>query len=410
MFVLATTEPHKILPTILSRCQRYDFSKVSDADIKERIATVLEKENVKYNEEAVDLIISLCDGGMRDALSILDQVLAYTGDYLNVDDILDMFALESKEEKITLIKSIVNSDVADVLQRLSDYTARGTSLTRLTSDLLNILKDILIFQTTFSDENLEVLKLEDVQPLANMIEQSKVMELISILMDTVKEFKNVNSPATLFQVALLKMMTNGAPTPKPAPVRPAAEPPKRPVVEPKVEEKPVEPEVNDEQMSLFDEPAPEVKPVSLDGKLIVLKNTVEEDHYAINDEQMLNVMVLSKKEIKNEMLEGWGQIKCMLTNPDLGAFANLLVDGHPLVAGQKILVVEFELSRSVEKLNSLNNQEGLQKLIQSVFGRQLFVYGVSRSESIRLQKKYMDLLQLNKLPKAQDIVLEFEGE
>lgn len=409
VFVLATTEPHKILPTILSRCQRYDFSKVSDADIKERIATVLEKENVKYNEEAVDLIISLCDGGMRDALSILDQVLAYTGDYLNVDDILDMFALESKEEKITLIKSIVNSDVADVLQRLSDYTARGTSLTRLTSDLLNILKDILIFQTTFSDENLEVLKLEDVQPLANMIEQSKVMELISILMDTVKEFKNVNSPATLFQVALLKMMTNGAPAPKPAPVRPAAEPPKRPVVEPKVEDKPVEPEVSDEQMSLFDEPAPEVKPASI-GNLIVLKNTVEEDHYAINDEQMLNVMVLSKKEIKNEMLEGWGQIKRMLTNPDLGAFANLLVDGHPLVAGQKILVVEFELSRSVEKLNNLNNQEGLQKLIQSVFGRQLFVYGVSRSESIRLQKKYMDLLQLNKLPKAQDIVLEFEGE
>ena len=410
IFILATTEPHNIIPTILSRCQRYDFSKVSDGDIEERLAIVLNKEGIKYDQDAVRAIISLADGGMRDALSILDQVLAYTGDYLNVDDILDMFALESKEEKITLIKSIVNSDVADVLQRLSDYTARGTSLTRLTSDLLNILKDILIFQTTFSDENLEVLKLEDVQPLANMIEQAKVMELISILMDTVKEFKNVNSPATLFQVALLKMMTANNVSTKPAPIKTAAEPPKRPVIEPKVEEKPAEPETSDEQMSLFDEPAPETKPVSLNGNLIVLKDTVEEDHYTIDDDKMLNIMVLSKKEIKNEMLEGWGQIKRMLTNPDLGAPANLLVDGHPLVAGQKILVVEFELSRSVEKLNALKNQEALQKLIQTVFGRQLFVYGVSRSESIRLQKKYMDLLQLNKLPKAQDTVLEFEGE
>ena len=72
IFILATTEPHKILPTILSRCQRYDFTKVSDQDIKERIKVVLKKENITYNEEAINLVISLADGGMRDALSILD--------------------------------------------------------------------------------------------------------------------------------------------------------------------------------------------------------------------------------------------------------------------------------------------------------------------------------------------------
>ena len=75
IFILATTEPHKILPTILSRCQRYDFTKLSDKDIKNRLKSVLEKEGVTYNEEAIDIIISLADGGMRDALSILDQVL-----------------------------------------------------------------------------------------------------------------------------------------------------------------------------------------------------------------------------------------------------------------------------------------------------------------------------------------------
>ena len=99
VFILATTEPHKILPTILSRCQRYDFSKLSSQEISERLKEVLKRERVEYNEEAVNLITSLSDGGMRDALSILDQVLAYSSNQLKVEDILDIFALESKEEK-----------------------------------------------------------------------------------------------------------------------------------------------------------------------------------------------------------------------------------------------------------------------------------------------------------------------
>ena len=117
IFILATTEPHKILPTILSRCQRYDFSKVSEGDIRSRIKTVLEKEHIGYNEDAVNLIISLADGGMRDALSMLDQVLAYSGDQLNVEDVLEIFSLESTEEKINLIKSISRGDTSDVLKR-----------------------------------------------------------------------------------------------------------------------------------------------------------------------------------------------------------------------------------------------------------------------------------------------------
>ena len=117
IFVLATTEPHKILPTILSRCQRYDFSKVSDDDIRGRVRDILEQENIVYNESAINLIISLSEGGMRDALSILDQVLAYSGNRLIEEDVLDIFALESTAEKVELLTSIGRGDVTDVLER-----------------------------------------------------------------------------------------------------------------------------------------------------------------------------------------------------------------------------------------------------------------------------------------------------
>ena len=100
IFILATTEPHKILPTILSRCQRYDFSKVSDDDIRNRLKDILEKENVVYNEAAINLIIKLSEGGMRDAFSILDQVLAYSSNRLIEDDVLDILLLNQQQKKL----------------------------------------------------------------------------------------------------------------------------------------------------------------------------------------------------------------------------------------------------------------------------------------------------------------------
>ncbi len=204
VFILATTEPHKILPTILSRCQRYDFSKVSDGDIKERIRVVLQNENIEFNEEAVDLVVSLADGGMRDALSILDQVIAYSGDHLNVQDVLDIFALESKDEKMGLLASISNGDVNDVLERLNSYISRGTDIKRLTNDLLTILKDLLIYQNSRNAKFLEILKEDDVVELSKQMKRSKIMEMIEVLMNTLKEYKNVTAINPLFEVTLLK--------------------------------------------------------------------------------------------------------------------------------------------------------------------------------------------------------------
>ena len=91
IFILATTEPHKVLPTIISRCQRFDFGRIGSNDIKERIKVVLEKENVSYEDGVIDLICELCDGGMRDALSILDQAIAYAGNNLTCNHIREIY-------------------------------------------------------------------------------------------------------------------------------------------------------------------------------------------------------------------------------------------------------------------------------------------------------------------------------
>lgn len=438
IFILATTEPHKILPTILSRCQRYDFTKVSDVDIKNRIKIILEKEDVKYNEEAINLIIKLSDGGMRDALSILDQVLAYSNDQLNVQDILDIFALESTEEKIKLLESIARGNLKDVLNRFNNYVSRGTDIKRLTNDLLVMYKDLLIYESTSSEEHLEILNKDEVDDLLLLIPHEKILKCIDLLLETIKDFKNVNSISSVLEISLLKLVDlfqNDNPNAqiefvKPVVIKkeeetkiekPATNKIIDQVEETKIEENKPAPvtivEANDkkeeaEQISIFNKPEVEdlIPKIILDKKIKLLPSGVDGDNLKIDDKLMINIMVTSKKEIKKQFLDGWNNIQRFIANPELGKYAAMLIDGHPLVVSNDILIIEFPLNKLVEKSNTLSNQEGLQNVIQNVFNKKMFIYAVNRSESVRLQKLYTDLLQVNKLPKVKDINLEFTEE
>ena len=411
IFILATTEPHKILPTILSRCQRYDFTKLSDKDIKNRLKDVLEKEGVTYNEEAIDIIISLADGGMRDALSILDQVLAYSQNKLEVQDILDIFALESKDEKLALLNSIINKDVSDVLGRINRYVNLGTDIKRLTDDLLFILKDILIYQSSRNISCLEVLNEDEAKSFLKHLDIEETMKMIDIIMSAQKDYKNVSSIIPLFEVTILKLVTakkDGEPREEYIAPAPKVEKP-LPKPEPVVYKAP-EPPKQEEPVSLFDQPAEEEKPVVLSKDVIAIKGTRNGESFFVDDELMINVMVISKKEIKNQLLNDWSNLKRYIAHPTLGKAASLLVDGRPLVASPKVLVVEYQLPTTAERANLIENQEAIQNVIETVFGKKMFVYGVSRKDSVRSQQNYMNKLQISKLPKPDTVNIEFEGE
>ena len=420
IFILATTEPHKILPTILSRCQRYDFEKVSDKDIAERLKFVLEDEGATYTEDAVNLIVKLADGGMRDALSILEKVLAYSGNSLNENDILSIFSLESTEEKINLLKSVINHDVKDVLDRLNKYVSSGSDIKRLTEDLLTILKDVLVYNSSYNVNYLELLKEDEVKEIAPLLDDNQTIKMIDVLMSAVKDYKNVTSINPLFEITLLKLASiNNTPKaeevvekPNISPLKPtyttpkvAVEPKPAPVIEkPVVAPTPVVEKKVEQPQPVF---SAEIK---LNDNVIYLADAEGDDYFEINDELMVKVMVCSKKEIKTELTEGWKNIKKYVTHPLIGKAASLLIDGHPLVASNKIVVLEYQLPKAAEKINLKSNQLELQTVLSQIFGRRMFVYAVSRNKSIDLQGEYMDLLQIGRLPKAKDITLEFEGE
>ena len=413
IFILATTEPHKLLPTILSRCQRYDFGKVPNDEMSKRIQTILEKEGIEYNQNAVDLIISLSDGGMRDALSMLDQVLAYSGNTLNENDVLSIFSLESKAEKLSLIHSLLKNDVSDVLNRVQKYLSKGTDIKRLTNDLLSIFKDCLIYSLTNKKDLLESINDKEANEIILATNTNTLNAYIQTLMESLKDYKNVADANTLFEVTLLKMATlNKEPQNRPVfqePVIPQKEEKieKQPIFVAETPQKPVkvEPPVVEEVKEELPPLQEEIKPVET---LLSLKNSLVDGMYKIDSDTIIKIIVTGKKDIKNEFLDKWQQIKKYTTHPEYGKIATLLIDAHPLIVSNEVLLLEFPMTNLVERANNASNQQMIQSLINHIFHKHLFAYSVSRKESVDYQRLFIDLKGVKKLPRPDAVNLDFE--
>jgi DNA polymerase-3 subunit gamma/tau len=211
IFILCTTEPYKVLPTILSRCQRFDFSKLSDEEMRGKLLEVLTQEKTVYDEEGVKAVIALADGGMRDALSILDQVLAYSGNQLHEKDVLAIYGLASLEEKITLLQSLKSGDVSAVIAQAENFISGGIDVRRLVSDLISLLKDLLIYEKTGDPSLIEDLSEEQAQLLSKTIGPASCNAMITTLLSAQNDFKNVSDVRSLFELTLLRLSSTDTP-------------------------------------------------------------------------------------------------------------------------------------------------------------------------------------------------------
>ncbi|MBE0700180.1 MAG: DNA polymerase III subunit gamma/tau, partial [Acholeplasmataceae bacterium] len=148
IFVLATTEVHKIPATILSRCQRFDFKNIETTDIVIKLDEIVKKESIKISKEAVFAIAENAEGGLRDAISLLDQAVSYSDDEVTEDDVHQVSGSVSKKALKKMLLSITNKEISTAMIMLKDLIAEGKEITRITNDLILALRDILLEKTT----------------------------------------------------------------------------------------------------------------------------------------------------------------------------------------------------------------------------------------------------------------------
>ena len=437
IFILATTEPHEIIPTILSRCQRYDFTKVADADIEERMMTILEKEGVQYDKAAVRAIISLADGGMRDALSILDQILAYSNNTLSVNDVYSIFGLISNKEKVSLIQEINAGDISASLEKVKNFSEGGVDIARLTQDILEILKDVLIYKKTKETTELSVLNENDAQMLAQEIETRKLHEMIGTFLKLQLDFKTASNVKTLFEVALLKLLTyedvaepvvvkkqvvEKKPEPKPE-VKPEHVPQPEPIVEepaaPAPEVKPEPVIVTPKAEPVVEQPKPEPKEEKVVDETVAPDWLVDDDDekksveisgekYEFDDDLIIKLMVIGDKDLRKNIGSRWEELNAYLGHPTLGDLVALLKDGSPLVATKNVLLLVYDFEKLASKVNVKANSDRISEILRMMLGHDVFVYAISRSDSTRLVKAYQNLRQISRLPLPKDIHITLE--
>lgn len=205
IFIFATTEPNKVLPTIISRCQRFDFNKVSVNDIKYRLSVVCKNEGIEIDQDGLTLIAQLADGGMRDALSILDQCVAYCTSHIDVNDIRKIYGVITSEDIGQLFSSVYNKDVDSFIKDIQKYSDMGMDIKRLTADFIHMLKDSLILDysensTLVSDMNKDMIrKYFRSAPIHFRI------QCMEELMDTYNKYTYASNALDYLEASLLKI-------------------------------------------------------------------------------------------------------------------------------------------------------------------------------------------------------------
>ena len=206
-FMFATTDPEKVLPTILSRCQRFDLRRIPGALITKHLAEIAVKEKVAIDAAALHAIARGADGGMRDAESTLDQLISFCGDKIEETDVLSMFGLAAQNQILKLSHAVLAGEISVALTQLDELARGGKDLGRLLGDLLNHFRNLLIYQISKGDLNLleaseaEVSALKEQSALANTDAFTRVLE---VLADAELRLRDAASKKILLEVTLLR--------------------------------------------------------------------------------------------------------------------------------------------------------------------------------------------------------------
>ena len=206
-FMFATTDPEKVLPTILSRCQRFDLRRIPSALITKHLAEIAGKEKVTIDAPALHAIARGADGGMRDAESTLDQLISFCGDKIEEADVLSMFGLAAQNQILKLSHAVLAGEISVALSQLDELARGGKDLGRLLGDLLNHFRNLLIYQVSKGDLNLlevseaEISALKEQAALATTDAFTRVLE---VLADAELRLRDAASKKILLEVTLLR--------------------------------------------------------------------------------------------------------------------------------------------------------------------------------------------------------------
>ena len=353
IFILATTEPHKVLPTIVSRCQRFDFNKVPTPLIKERLSYIAEKEGIKCEDAALQLVSEIAEGGMRDALSIMDQCIAYAQNDIKASDVSAVYGIATTREKLDLLAFVSDRDTKSLMEKAKSLSNRGIDLQRLTTDLINICKETVVYSYSQDSGILTVLTPNQAEELGKMFTVKQLLGSIDYLMDVSVKYKDVTDSLSYFEVCLLKMVSliSGDPV---------VETRKQPVIV----QKPIE--------------TVEIKPVTEEIKVVKPAEPVIKH---LNNDQLYMILLRSKKDIRARDSVKWPEV--IKDVPELKECA-------VMSSSETDMIVVAPSREQADIINEENKQNEIRNVLLQKLGTEKNLTAITKDQQYLLISYFKD--------------------
>lgn len=365
IFILATTEPHKIPLTIHSRCQRYDFKQIEIQDIVGRLETVLNGTGVQFESDALPIIARAARGGMRDALSLLDQAISFSYEKVTIEDALAVTGSVSQDLLAKITEAILENNTAEALQILSDILSNGKDSTRFVEELIYYYRDILLTQVTGESNN------EIVNSLSSKIPAEVLYRYIEEWNRATQEMKWSTNPSVFLEVSIVKLC--------------------QPVEHRVMQANPVQHKEVD-LSPLYDKIAKleaDIVRLSKDVSNIEVTSSMPVNMMPVNVESTIDevgaVLSNATKSDKDLLATRWKEICAKMPN-----FATILLESEPVAVSPTAFVLKFKHDIQIQEIKgNVNFIPTLKNVIMSILGRNFDVVCVYDKDWFRLREEFI---------------------
>lgn len=413
VFIFATTEPHKVIPTIISRCQRFDFNKVSDANIIKRISIVCKEENIKIDDNAIALIAQLADGGMRDSLSILDQCVAYCSSSISVDDVRQIYGVLTTEDIGRLFDNLYHKNIDELIRQLQECSDHGMDLKRLTSDFITLLKDSVILD--YSPDTMLVSK-ENKRVIQKYLLSSPTpfrLKVLNELMETFNKYNYASNVLDYLETALLKSISKSydVNVENTEEISDYKENQKQGNI---VNHSNLSYEMASEKSEISEkEPKnKDIEPISKEKTISdvsreTLKSKEKQDSKIIlKDEYILQLLSGANKTERQKDTEKMSEIMVYLSDMNFAKYANHLRNASIVASADNYIVVSVRTELEAKEINEMQISDGFEMFTEQLLGKVKKVFAMDISQQSRVLDEFKERMIQGTLPEPAEVIVK----
>lgn len=381
IFILATTDPQKLLPTIISRCQQFNFFKIRTDQIQNHLLEIAEKEGISMDSSAAYKIAILANGGMRDALSIMDQCASFSENTITEENVDTIYGLTSLQEQIDLLQDIFNKNVESIIQRIRSYESHGIDISRMIDTLIEDLKDTVVYSYTKKPELLKAIQTEQAQFMLETQKPSHLLALSNTLMQGKEKLKLAQSAYSAFEVICLEMTMQeetavqpviNTSAPNTQPVKPAMV--SAPVITPVISSSP---------------------PVQ--EKPVVDETLIENNNLTLTQEEVLSILQICNKEEKAQATKALSEI-ASVTEDMYIKYKMLLKDVQVAASGKDILLLSVKDVYVADRINSEKENKEIYYFFRNALKMDKMAFAISEQEFKSCIKQFVERNRANTLP------------